>query len=252
VGNFLSSRGGFLLSKKVKKLDADVVIAGGGPGGCEIARHFARKGKKVVLLEKGGYDTRFRGHTLGLLLHQERALNRHVTRGTQEGDILGLGIGVGGGTLAMVGSAFLPDADYWKKYGIDIMEHLDEAVEECKVQKVPKGFIGPGTKRIMEAAQELGYPWEPVYKYLDLAKHKRGCMDCYKMCPRGAKWTAKVSADEAVSNGATILTHVTVRDVIVEDGTAGGVKAIGRRGQGGGMQCRCGGYRSHSEEGRTA
>ena len=219
------------MGKSVKKLDADVVIAGGGPGGCTVAKELSRRGKKVVLLEKGGYDTRFFGHTLGTMLHLETAFNSDLLKRTVEGDIVVQGVGVGGGTLTMAGSAFMPDADYWSKYGINIEEHLDEAIAECGVRKIPKGFIGPGNMRLMEVAQELGYPWAPMYKFIDLAKHKRGCMDCTKGCPRGARWTAKAFADEAVEYGARVLPHVTVKDVMVEDGTAGGVNAMGPRGQ---------------------
>ena len=34
------------MAKKLKKLDADVVIAGAGPGGCTIARELSKKGKR--------------------------------------------------------------------------------------------------------------------------------------------------------------------------------------------------------------
>ncbi|MCK5654610.1 MAG: GMC family oxidoreductase, partial [Dehalococcoidia bacterium] len=58
-----------------------------------------------------------------------------------------------------------------------------------------------------------------------------GCEKCLAGCPRGAKWTGRVFAEEAVGYGATLLTHVKVRDAIIENGVAGGVRAIGRGGQ---------------------
>jgi choline dehydrogenase-like flavoprotein len=36
-----------------RRLEADVVIAGSGPGGCTVAKELSAKGKKVVMLEKG-------------------------------------------------------------------------------------------------------------------------------------------------------------------------------------------------------
>ena len=39
----------------VKKIfEADIAIAGAGPGGCVLARDLSALGYKVVLLEKGG------------------------------------------------------------------------------------------------------------------------------------------------------------------------------------------------------
>jgi choline dehydrogenase-like flavoprotein len=110
-----------MLSKKVKKYDADVVIAGGGPGGCTVAKELAKKGKRVILVEKGGNDTRFFGNQLGVFLKLEKGLRLPLpVRGTEEGYNLILGQGVGGGTLIYAGSAFLPDVEFWKKYGVDM------------------------------------------------------------------------------------------------------------------------------------
>ena len=46
---------------KVRRLDADVVVAGAGPGGCTVARELSKKGKKVILVDKGVYSRRFYG-----------------------------------------------------------------------------------------------------------------------------------------------------------------------------------------------
>lgn len=58
-----------------------------------------------------------------------------------------------------------------------------------------------------------------------------GCEKCIVGRPRRAKWTGKVFAEEAVGYGATLLTHVKVRDAIIENGVADGVRAVGRGGQ---------------------
>ncbi|MGB2855714.1 MAG: FAD-dependent oxidoreductase, partial [Dehalococcoidia bacterium] len=59
------------MAKKLKKLEADVVIAGAGPGGCTIARELSRKGKRVILIEKGVYSKRFYGTLLAPLRYME-------------------------------------------------------------------------------------------------------------------------------------------------------------------------------------
>jgi len=221
------------MAKKVKRLDADMVIAGAGPGGCTVAKEMSKRGKKVILIEKGGTRERFLGNRLDTLFRVEKGWRVGLfLRGTVEGDNLTLAHGVGGGTHVYLGSAFLPDIEYWKRHGVDIPQDLvDEAVRECWVNAPTDEFIGPGTRRIWEAAGDLGLPWAKLYRHVDFNRCKVGCEECMLVCRRGAKWTAKVFAEEAVRYGATLLTHVKVRDVIIENGVAGGVRAVGRGGQ---------------------
>ena len=53
------------MAEKTHKLEADVVIIGGGPGGCTLARELSKRGKRVVLVEKGRDDARLPGRTGG-------------------------------------------------------------------------------------------------------------------------------------------------------------------------------------------
>lgn len=215
------------MAKKLERLEADVVIAGGGPGGCSIAKELSKKGKKVILLERGGYDKSFFGTPLGMFTH----LDKFGMTYTKEGQNIIQGVGIGGGTLVYAGAAFTPPPGKLGKYGIDITQELEEAKRDCWVQEVPDRLMGAGTKHIMAVAQDLGYPWAKLDKFVDPAKCRTGCMDCVVGCRRDAKWSGIFFADEAVRNGATILPNVKVTEVIVEQGTAGGVKALGRRGK---------------------
>jgi choline dehydrogenase-like flavoprotein len=85
----------------------------------------------------------------------------------------------------------------------------------------PEEYIGPGTRRVWEAANELGLPFEKQYRHVDFSKCRPGCEFCNNGCLRGAKWTAREFARQAIENGASILTHTEVTDIIVEDGVAG-------------------------------
>ena len=216
------------MAKKTNRLEADVVVAGAGPGGCTVARELSKKGKKVILIEKGVYSKRFYGSLLAPLRYMEKYgfLFRTV-----EGDWIVQGKGFGGGTLIYAGSAFVPHPSQWQQYGIDFTEELAEAREDCWVSKSPDHLLGEGPKRLLEAAQELGYPWEVIDKFVDMTKCKPECPMCPYGCPTGAKWNGMVFAEEAERNGATILPRVTVRDVIIEDGAAVGVRARSSRGR---------------------
>ncbi len=121
----------------MKKLEADVAIVGGGPGGCTLAKELSKKGKKIVLLEKGGDDDRLLGNGMGVLLRLEKGFHFSLPlKKTKEGDTVIL-----------------------------------------------------------------------------------------------AKWTAREFAYEAIKNGTTLLANTEVNEIIIENGTVGGVRAKGKGGQ---------------------
>ncbi len=220
------------MTNNVKRLQADVVIAGGGPGGCVMAKDLSEKGKKVVLIEKGGNDTKFFGNPVGLFLggHMGRTPSGGFPK-TKQGDPLIMGIGVGGGTKLYQGIAGPPDIDTFKRYGVDLAPYVDEAKRDTWINDVPDEFLGPATRRLRDAALEVGLPWETMQKHIDFSRCEVGCTKCSAGCPKGDKWMGKYAADKAVKNGATLLTHAKVRDVIIENGVAVGVRAKGRSGQ---------------------
>ena len=221
------------MAGKIKKLEADVVVAGSGPGGCVIAKELSKRGKKVILIEKGRGDNRFVGNGLGVFLRMEKGFHFPLPyKKTREGYTVILAKCLGGGTYLYAGSAFKPDTDYWKRHGIEIPQDLtDEAMEECWVNLPPDDFIGSGTRRIWEAASDLGMPFDKLHRHVDFGKCKLGCEYCTNGCRKDAKWTARVFVDEAVQNGATLLTQTEVKDVIIENGVAGGVRAVAKGGQ---------------------
>ena len=221
------------MTDRINKLDADVVIAGGGPGGCTVARELSRNGKKVILIEKGGDDDRFFGNGLGVLLRLEKGFHLPFpVKRTKEGDNVILAKCLGGGTVLYAGSAFYPDTHYWKRYGIELPQDLiDEAARECWVSLPPDEFIGPGTRRIWKAASDLGLPFEKLHRHVDFSRCKAGCEYCTNGCRKNAKWTAIEYAKEAIDNGATLLTRTEVTSVIVEGGVATGIRARGKGGK---------------------
>ena len=213
------------MAQDVKKLEADVVIAGSGPAGTTVARELSKIGKSVILIEKGVHRHKATGH-VALFRNMEKWGMTY----TKEGVMYLQGTGVGGSSLLSAGTSVDPDAEEWKKYGVDISAEIQESREDCWVHQAPESYIGPATKRMMAAADEIGQKWERIDKFIDLQNCKR-CYECLMGCDEGAKWSGVVFADEAVQNGATLLTEVKVRDVIIEDGTAGGFRARGKDGQ---------------------
>jgi choline dehydrogenase-like flavoprotein len=85
------------------KLQADVVVAGSGPGGATVARELARQGKRVLLLERG-IDQRTRsyyGTYAGALIYSDH----RSWLFTQEGLNIIRPLMVGGATSMYCGCA---------------------------------------------------------------------------------------------------------------------------------------------------
>jgi hypothetical protein len=213
------------VAQDIKKLEADVVIAGAGPGGTTVARELSKAKKSVILIEKGVHRQNATGH-LALF----RSMEKWGMTYTVEGAMYLQGVGVGGSSLLSAGTSVDPNPEDWKKYGIDITAEIPESREDCWVHQAPESYVGPATKRIVAAADEVGQKWERIDKFIDLKNCKR-CYECLMGCAEGAKWSGLVFADEAKQNGATILTEVKVKDVIVEGGKATGFRAQGKGGQ---------------------
>ncbi|MBN1289607.1 MAG: GMC family oxidoreductase [Actinobacteria bacterium] len=226
------------MAKEKNRLEADVVIAGSGPGGCAIALDLSKRGKKVIMLEKGMDNKLLFGNPLGMITHSDFRVRLPMpVRKTIEGEDLILGNGVGGGTLMYAGSAFLPDLPYWEEVGIEIPQDIiEETVKDTWATLPPDEFIGQGTRRVWTVAKELGYPFEKCMRHVDFEKCVPGCEICCEGCPpkRDAKWTGAVMAHEAEEHGTTILTNVKVNHITIDNGKATGVKArgiLGKRGE---------------------
>ena len=196
---------------------------GSGPGGATLAREMARAGKRLLLLERGA-DHRPRsyyGTYLGALLYSDRSSLLF----TQEGLNIIRPLMVGGATSMYCGSAAPPPTWLKARYGLDIDLEVSETIQELEIAPLPAGLRGQASTRIAQAAQALGYDWQPLPKFMKPARARDfDCgAKCMLGCRCGAKWSAAEWVDEAVAAGASLHTHAYVERVLVEDGHALGV-----------------------------
>ena len=197
-------------------LQADVIVVGSGPGGATISRQLARAGKKVLLLESG-IDQRsksYYGTYLGALIYADRMSLLF----TQEGLNIVRPLMVGGATSMYCGCAAPPPNWLKEKYGVDIEAQVAETIPELEIAALPADLRGQASTHVAQAAQALGYDWQPQLKFMKPASSQKfDCgAKCMLGCRCGAKWNAAEWVDEAVAAGTDLRVNARVQRVLVD------------------------------------
>jgi choline dehydrogenase-like flavoprotein len=207
-------------------LDAEVVVVGSGPGGASVARELVRRGRRVLLLERGIDERRrfYYGTYLGALLYTDHASLLF----TEEGLNVVRPLMLGGATSMYCGCAAPPPPWMKARYGVDLDAETAEAEAELAVAPLPPEMRGRSSTRLAEAAGEVGHPFFPQPKFMSPARARRfpeACgARCMLGCRCGAKWNAAEWVDEAVAGGAELRTRARVDRVTIEGGQATGVE----------------------------
>ena len=200
----------------------DVIVVGSGPGGTTVAREMNRKGKKVLLAEQGG-RWNWLGNTLSVaMIMQNSGLTGSKTFPpfTQ----VAIAKNYGGASNLTCGCAMPPPKKVFDEVGIDLSTEVEEARKDMWIGKLPDNLIGQASLRIMETANDLGYHWDKVEKFINTGKCIPDCADCMNGCKLGAKWTARVYGDEAIAGGADLALNTRIDSVILDNGKAVGVQ----------------------------
>jgi len=207
----------------------DVLVVGSGAGGATLARELTKRGKAVLVVERGEYATKL-GSFRNILPYFDA---NHVTRTpkkSKEGVILWRTQMAGGSTIVSCGNGTRCLEREFSDFGIALDREYAEAEEEMGLAPIDESLLSDGSRAIAEAAHDLGYEMEPMPKFIDPDRCKT-CGQCVMGCPNGAKWNATRYLDEAIDGGADVVYRTIVERVLIEGGRAVGVRGTGPRGK---------------------
>ena len=197
-----------------------VIVVGSGAGGATVAKELAQSGKEVTVLEAGAYPK------MGT---ERRALSFYTGGFWGPGEFSREGVEilrtemVGGSSCVTIGNGVRALQKELRLHGLDLEEEFQEAETELNIQPCPEENMGPRTRLLMKASEEVGYDMRPMPKFIDF-KRCVGCGRCAIGCVSGAKWTSRNYVGDALRNGAKLETKHRVLEVLHRGGEVKGVK----------------------------
>jgi choline dehydrogenase-like flavoprotein len=206
----------------------DVIVVGSGPGGATVAKELSQHDKKILILEWGS-----NAPMKGTPLQAARMIGipgRSLLVTNKKLHLLLRGITTGGSSVFYCATAFDPPFEMLESHGVDIRNEIEELKNEIPIGPLSDALMGPMANRMMTSAQDLGYDWQKINKFIFQDKCRTGCWKCAYGCPYDAKWTARNFAEEAVKNGATLVNGARVKSVLTDGSRAVGVE-LKRRGK---------------------
>src|SRR4051794_23546191 len=217
-------------------LEADVVVVGSGSGGSVIAATLAQAGRKVVVLEAGGYPNESDFLGLELPAYQEMYWRGGPTPTADANVSLQAGTTLGGGTVINWTNCLRTYPwvrEQWaREHGLegvdgpDYDRHLDAVLERIGATDALSELNGP-QERMRQGCAALGWDFRKVVRNADPERYS---YDSAGYLGFGDQSGSKNSADktwllDAVQSGADVLVRTRADRVLVEGGRAAGVEA---------------------------
>lgn len=198
----------------------DAIVIGSGPGGASVSFELAKRGMKVLILERGGSNKR-----IGTLLNfvSKAGLPFRNLFLTKNKLIILRAITLGGSGFFNYATAKDPSLDLFLRYGVDISSALSSVRNELPIGKLSPDLIGPKASMIHEAASSIGIGLEPLEKMIFQSLCRRGCDLCTYGCPFQAKWHPGLWIEKACELGADISDNSHVSKVLYRRNKAYGV-----------------------------
>ncbi|MCB0218758.1 MAG: GMC family oxidoreductase N-terminal domain-containing protein, partial [Chrysiogenetes bacterium] len=205
-------------------LETDVCIVGSGASGAVAAERLSAAGKKVLILEEGGYHTaeefNMREMQMMELLYQDKG-----ARATKDLSIMVLqGRAVGGGTVINGTICYrTPEqtVERWiEDHGVkvtheELVPHWKRIEERLNIKKIPIEAVNKNNRVLWDGAKKLGWQVDTTLRNVKNCAHLGYC---FMACPADAKQAMHITMiPDAMDNGADLYADVRV-DTIETDG----------------------------------
>jgi choline dehydrogenase-like flavoprotein len=172
----------------MNKRKYEFIIVGSGAGGAVLARELSKRGRDVLVLEKGKYEEKVGTFRDALRYYDASKLTKTPAK-SKEGVIIWRTFMAGGSTMVSSGNAAHCLETEFAEFGINLDEEFAEAEKELCVQPTPKKLLSEGSERILWASQELGYRMKPMPKFINAEKCIK-CGVCNLGCAENRRRTA--------------------------------------------------------------
>lgn len=215
-------------------MSRSAIVVGSGAGGSTVARELAHNGFNVTIIEAGSsfsyLNRAFRFAyplaRLGLIGDEEtitRFFPHMKTDRVSKNLVVIRGQTTGGSTTLSCGNIVRTDRGL-RKMGLNLTPEFEELERAIDVKTIPFNEWRPLTLRMYDAAKKLGLDPIPTPKAVDIEKCV-SCGLCELGCATNAKWDARRFLDEAIGNGASLLTETVAEKLIIENDQVKGLKA---------------------------
>lgn len=197
------------MDQQTDNAEFDAIVIGSGPGGATVAKELSQRGKRVLILERGG-NAPLKDGVLATVSRMSSVVVGHNLA-------MARALTTGGTTSVYVAATVPPPLDLFRSLGIDLSPMLEEAERELPLARMSDAYLSPQSLRLRDSTVALGH--ELVIRRMLVDQTQ--CTSGYSY---SAKWTARSYVDEAVRNGATLLNDARALRILVDQGRAIGVE----------------------------
>jgi choline dehydrogenase-like flavoprotein len=216
-------------------IEADVCVVGSGCGGGVIAGRLAEEGKKVAVLEGGGYYNEADFNQLELWAYENLYLGQgpFTTAEGQVAIMAGANLG-GGSTVNWMNCLRTRDSvreEWARDFGLEGLDgpdydrHLDAVWARLAVNDGCSDLNGPH-QRLKEACAKLGYVFKPITRNADPTTYEPESAGYAGFGDQsGSKLgTLKTYLADAHERGAEVVVNCRVERILLDGGRAAGVE----------------------------
>ncbi len=211
------------------------IVIGSGAGGATAAREL--QGKFAVTVLEAGRE--FRPLSINLkflakmrktgLFFDEREIQllfpaMKVRKTKSDRMVLVNGIATGGTTTISAGNAVRIDSSL-KSIGIDLSSEFLELEQEIPITAAHEKLWRPVTRQLYDICREMKLQPTPTPKMGDYDRCK-SCGRCVLGCSSGVKWDSRRFLQEAVANGAELITGCKAGKFETSGSRATGIHAV--------------------------